>query len=88
MKMIIVIVRDSDAEPVTQALISNEFRVTRMATTSDFLRSGMVTLLIGLDDNLVDDCIQVIREHLGKSDESQKNRASLFVVPVHRFEQI
>ena len=87
MKMIIVIVKDSDAEPVTQALTASDFRVTRIASTGGFLRSGVVTLLIGLDDERVDACIQVIREKLGESD-SQKNRATLFVVPVQRFEQV
>ena len=31
MKMIIVIVKDSEAEPITQALTTNDFRVTRIA---------------------------------------------------------
>ena len=38
MKMIIVIVKDSDAEQVTQALTSSNFRVTRIASTGGFLR--------------------------------------------------
>lgn len=87
MKMIIVIVKDSDAEPVTQALTTNDFRVTRIASTGGFLRSGVVTLLIGTEDERVDAGIQVLREQLGKSD-SQKSRATLFVVPVQRFEQV
>ena len=87
MKMIIVIVKDADAEQVTQALTVNNFRVTRIASTGGFLRSGVVTLLIGVDDERVEAGIQVIREKLGKSD-SQESRATLFVVPVQRFEQV
>ena len=87
MKMIIVIVKDSDAEPITQALTTNDFRVTRIASTGGFLRSGVVTLLIGVDDERVDAGIQVIRERLGESD-SNESRATLFVVPVQRFEQV
>ena len=87
MKMIIVIVKDADAEPVTQALTGNNFRVTRIASTGGFLRSGVVTLLTGVDDKRVEAGIQVIREQLGKSD-SQENRATLFVVPVQRFEKV
>jgi len=87
MKMIIVIVKDSDAESVTQALTSNDFRVTRIASTGGFLRSGVVTLLIGVDDERVEAGIQVIREQLGESD-SEESRATLFVVPVQRFEQV
>lgn len=87
MKMIIVIVKDSDAEPVTQALTNKEFRVTRIASTSGFLRSGVVTLLIGVEDERVEAGIQVIRDHLGESD-SRESRATLFVIPVQRFEQV
>ena len=87
MKMIIVIVKDSDAESVTQALTTNDFRVTRIASTGGFLRSGVVTLLIGVNDERVDAGIQVIRDQLGKTD-SKESRATLFVVPVQRFEQV
>ena len=87
MKMIIVIVKDSDAEPVTQALTASDFRVTRIASTGGFLRSGVVTLLIGVDDERVDAGIQVVREKLRESD-AQESRATLFVVPVQRFEQV
>jgi uncharacterized protein YaaQ len=87
MKMIIVIVKDSDAESVTQALTSNDFRVTRIASTGGFLRSGVVTLLIGVDEQRVEAGIQVVRDQLGDSDSSE-SRATLFVVPVQRFEQV
>jgi len=87
MKMIIVIVKDSDAESVTLALTANNFRVTRIASTGGFLHSGVVTLLIGVDDERVEAGIQVIRENLGESD-SHESRATVFVVPVQRFEQV
>lgn len=87
MKMIIVIVKDSDADSVTQALTMNDFRVTRIASTGGFLRSGVVTLLIGVDEERVEAGIQVIRENLGESSPGE-SRATLFVVPVQSFEQV
>lgn len=87
MKMIIVIVKDADAENIIQALTTNDFRVTRIASTGGFLRSGVVTLLIGVNDERVEAGIQVIRERLGESN-SKESRATLFVVPVQRFEQV
>ncbi len=85
MKMIILIVKDNDADIVTQALTAAEYRVTRVASTGGFLRSGVVTLLLGLDDDRVDPAIALIRQKLPASGEK---RATLFVVPVERFEQI
>ena len=87
MKMIILILKDSDSDPVTQALTSADYRVTRVASTGGFLRSGIATLLLGLDDNRVDSAIGLIREKLGKASPNEK-RATLFVVPVERFEQV
>ncbi len=87
MKMIIVIVKDNDADPVTQALTAENFRVTRIASTGGFLRSGVATLLIGVEDESVDAAIGVMRKSLGAGKAGEK-RASLFVVPVQRFEQV
>ena len=86
MKMIIVIVKDQDADALTQALTGGAFRVTRIASTGGFLRSGVVTLLVGVDDSQVDQAIGVMRAKLGSS--SAAPRATLFVVPVERFEQV
>jgi uncharacterized protein YaaQ len=87
MKMIILIVKDSDADAVTQTLTTAEYRVTRVASTGGFLRSGVVTLLLGLEDDRVEPAIRLIREKLPASASGEK-RATLFVVPVERFEQI
>ena len=87
MKMIIVIVKDPDADPVTQALNAEDFRVTRIASTGGFLRSGVATLLIGVEDADVDAAIRVLRQNLGEGKPGEK-RATLFVVPVEKFEQV
>ncbi len=87
MKMIILILKDTDSEAVTQALTSADFRVTRVASTGGFLRSGVVTLLLGVEDDRVDPAIVLIHQHLGKVTPGEK-RATLFVVPVEKFEQV
>ncbi|MCZ2128070.1 MAG: cyclic-di-AMP receptor [Anaerolineales bacterium] len=86
MKMIIVIVHDHDADLLTQALTAANFRVTRVASTGGFLRSGVVTMLLGVDDGQVDSAIGAVRQALPPNGD--KKRATLFVVPVDRFEQI
>ncbi|HNQ95799.1 MAG TPA: cyclic-di-AMP receptor [Anaerolineales bacterium] len=87
MKMIILILKDHESDAVTQALTSADYRVTRVASTGGFLRSGVATLLLGVDDDRVDSAIGLIREKIGKSTPNEK-RATLFVVPVERFEQV
>ncbi|MCX6057566.1 MAG: cyclic-di-AMP receptor [Chloroflexi bacterium] len=86
MKMIIIIVQDNDADTLTQAFTAGNFRVTRVASTGGFMRSGVVTMLLGVEDAQVDEAINAARKALPSS--SEKKRATLFVVPIHHFEQI
>ena len=86
MKMIIIIVKDTDADTLTQAFTAGNFRVTRVASTGGFMRSGVVTMLLGVEDTQVDAAIQVAHNALPSAGENK--RATLFVVPVQHFEQI
>jgi uncharacterized protein YaaQ len=86
MKMIIVIVQDNDADTLTRAFTAGNFRVTRIASTGGFMRSGVVSMLLGVDDEQVDEAIQVVRIALPST--GNKKRATLFVVPVQHFEQV
>ena len=87
MKMMIVIVKDHDADGVTQKLTAENFRVTRIASTGGFLRSGVATLLLGVEDDSVEAAIRVLREGLSPAKAGEK-RSTLFVVPVEHFEQV
>lgn len=87
MKMIILIVKDNDSDEVTQALTSAEYRVTRIASTGGFLRSGVATLLLGVKDERMESALELIRSKLTPLPSGEK-RATLFVIPVERFEQV
>ena len=87
MKMIIAIVRDSDNEPITQALITAGYRVTRIASTGGFLRRGSSTLMIGVEDEKLEGALRVIRENAGPPTDSSSKRATLFVLHVEHFSQ-
>jgi len=87
MKMIILIVKDNDSDEVTQALTADQYRVTRVASTGGFLRSGVVTLLLGVRDERLEYALELIRSKLTPLPSGEK-RATLFVVPVERFEQV
>jgi len=87
MKMIIAILRDMDSDPVTRALTGSSFRVTRIASTGGLLRRGVTTLLVGVDDGKVEAAIQVLKENCSPAPVGEK-RATVFVVPVEKFEQV
>ncbi len=87
MKMIVLIVKDHDSEAMTQALTAAEYRVTRVASTGGFLRSGVATLLLGVEDQRLEGAIELIHQKVGRAEAGEK-RATLFVVPVERYEQV
>lgn len=60
--MVIAIVQNEDTHLLTDALMENEFSVTKLATTGGFLRVGNTTLLIGVEDEQVDTVIDIVRE--------------------------
>ena len=87
MKLIIAILRDVDAGPVIDQLVTQEYRVTRVASTGGFLRRGNVTLLIGVETERVDAAVDVLRQTCSSPDPGQ-HRATVFVVDAPHFEQV
>jgi uncharacterized protein YaaQ len=87
MKLMIVIVRDTDDENVIQTLVKNNYRVTRMASTGGFLRRGNVTLLIGVESDRVEAVFDLLRQTCRPA-EPNHHRATVFVVDMPYFEQI
>ena len=87
MKLIFAILKDDDVDNVVQALTTDSFRVTRVASTGGLFHKGSTTLLIGVDDDQVEAAIQILRDATSAEANEQK-RATVFVVPVTRFEQL
>ena len=87
MKLILAIVRDTDAEVMVSRLVAQGYRVTRIASSGGFLRKGSVTLVIGVEPEKVQSVIDLLKEVGGVSEPGQ-HRVTLFVVNALRFEQV
>jgi uncharacterized protein YaaQ len=85
MKMIFAIVDDVATQEISQTLLSANFRVTQLATTSGFLRGGETTLMIGVEDNQVDGALHIIREQISRSQDDERNKATIYVLNVKNF---
>ncbi len=88
MKLMMAILKKKDCDPVTQALVKADFRVTRVASTGGFLRQGNVTLLIGTDEEKIESALEIIRTNVEDSDRPDQARATVFVLDVAQFEQL
>lgn len=62
MKLIMAIIKDADNDRVSKKLTDEKFRVTFVASTGGFFRSGRSTLIIGVDDERVTQALQIVRK--------------------------
>ncbi|WP_077369401.1 cyclic-di-AMP receptor [Anaerosalibacter sp. Marseille-P3206] len=60
MKLIVAIVQDQDAPTLIDELTEKEYRITKLASTGGFLKSGNTTLLIGVEDEKVEEVIDIV----------------------------
>ncbi|MDF2538116.1 MAG: hypothetical protein K0S76_1137 [Herbinix sp.] len=104
MKLVYVIVRKIDNSYVTEALNKQGFYVTKLASTGGFLREGNTTLMIGTEDDKVDEVINIVKKECGPRQQIISNSvgtgeyasmnvvnvggATIFVVNVDRYEKI
>lgn len=63
MKLIVAIIQDQDAPSLIEDLTEEEFRVTKLASTGGFLRAGNTTLLVGVEDDKVQDVLDIIEKN-------------------------
>jgi uncharacterized protein YaaQ len=62
-KLVLAIVQGEDAGQTVQALSAAGIPVTRFASSGGFLQQGNATLLIGVEDERVDQVVQLVREN-------------------------
>ncbi|MCW1968401.1 MAG: cyclic-di-AMP receptor [Anaerolineae bacterium] len=62
MKMILAIVQADDAGKAMSALVEKGHRVTRVATEGGWLRRENVTLLLGVEDDKVDEVMAILKK--------------------------
>ncbi|WLR41910.1 cyclic-di-AMP receptor [Bacillus carboniphilus] len=69
MKLIVAIVQDQDSQKLLNALTDDQFRVTKLASTGGFLKSGNTTIMVGTEDHKVDRVLEIIKENCQKRDQ-------------------
>ncbi len=62
MKLIMAVIEDKDSNRLIDALSKKDFKTTKLSSTGGFLKEGNTTLIIGCDDEYVDDALSIIKE--------------------------
>lgn len=60
MKLILIITQSSDADLLISNLIEKGFGATKLASTGGFLREGNSTILVGVENDFVDDVLSIV----------------------------
>lgn len=69
MKLILAVIQDQDSNKLMNALVDNNFRATKLASTGGFLKSGNTTFMIGTEDIGVERALQIIKENCRARDQ-------------------
>jgi uncharacterized protein YaaQ len=108
-KLVLAIVHSEDAGTVINALLERQHRATRFQSSGGLLRQANVTIVVGAEDDRVEDVLEVIRETCRSRTqlvnpippvlepaeflmpypfEVEVGGATVFVLPVERFERL
>ena len=108
-KLVVAIVHHEDARALVDALLDREFRATRLASSGGFLKQSNATVILGIEDDNVDEVLEIVREACHPRTqvvnpmppimepgeffmpyplEVEVGGATVFVLPVERFERI
>ena len=78
MKLVVAIINSDDVNAVMSNLTKEGYTATKLNTSGGFLRSGNVTLLIGVEKTKVDDVINII----GKFSSQRKEVTPVNYMPI------
>ena len=60
-KLVVAIVHHEDAGALVDALLDREFRATRLASSGGFLKQSNATVILGVEDDAIDEVIDIVR---------------------------
>ena len=108
-KLVVAIVHSEDAGVLVDALLARDFRATRLHSSGGFLKQSNTTVILGVEDDEVDEVMGIVRESCHSRTqivnpmppimepgeffmpyplEVEVGGATVFVVPVERFERL
>jgi len=88
MKMIVANIGDTVSSDLSESLIKANYRVTQLAATGGFLRGGATTLMIGVEDDLVQDALEMIRNTIKNHPSYVENVATIYVLKVNKYNRL
>ena len=70
MKLLIAIINNDDSHRILSEIGRAGLYATKLSTSGGFLRAGNLTLLMGVEDDRVDDALEILRRNCSKREET------------------
>ncbi len=94
-KLVVTVIQNEVADAVVDALLEAEYRATRLASTGGFLRRGNTTLLIGADEDQVEQVLDLVRQNArsgvaptDSGDNAMAAAATVFVLDLEEYQRL
>lgn len=94
MKLVIAIIQDDYISKVLKSLMAEKIRTTKLSSTGGFLKSGNTTLLIGVENDKLDNIVEMIRKQCKSTkvkdgdSEITVSGANLFIMDIDQYIRI
>lgn len=90
MKMILAVIPTSYSDPVSKALLEQDFRVTKFASTAGLFSGGTTTLMAVAARANIERALEIIRASIPPADGLDKAgpRATIYVLNVNDLERV
>lgn len=63
------VIQDKDCNRLLDALRDQQFKTTKLSSTGGFLKEGNTTLMIGCEDQHLDEALEVIRDNCSQREQ-------------------
>ena len=62
-KLVLAVVHNEDARVLVDALLAHQYRATWLHTSGGFLKQSNATILVGVDDDKIDEVVGIVRDN-------------------------
>ena len=69
MKLLIAVINNDDSHKVLEEISKAGLYATKLSTTGGFLRAGNLTLLMGVEEDRLEDALDILRNNCSKREE-------------------
>ncbi len=85
-KLILAIIFNAEVvDSLAQALITQDYSITKISSTGGFLRRQNTTFVIGVDEDRLAGALSIIREVCNPFSRPEGHAATIFVLDVAEF---